>query len=293
MIENTQTTSNNLVLQDGTRRNVNVFTMVSNDNHSTAKLHLGAKADITGNSQVVQFQDLRNGLETGQKVVDLLEVITQLDKRDVAEHTVRVDHETTVDKRVQVGGNQEQVRSRLDRQEASSGHIDTMGILEMLDGSTDSSFELDDLLALRSSLIVDNNFQVHSLFVHDTLDSLQVNPQVVGIENLELLYRLEILDVFVGNLSNFQETDMAIIINEGTTLNISLGLVGNFHDELGVGFNHVVENVEINSGTQVIDIGNKEVLFALSNQLVQETRVVDGLVQITVTRRIPKFCVSC
>jgi hypothetical protein len=50
----------------------------------------------------------------------------------------------------------------------------------------------------------------------------------------------------------------------------------------------VVEDVEVYSGTQVIDVGDKEIFLALRKKLVEKAGVINGFVQITVSRRIPK-----
>lgn len=92
-------------------------------------------------------------------------------------------------------------------------------------------------LTVISGLGVHNDIELHITSVHDSLESymrkkdedkldckrvkiltLQVDPQVVGVEDLELPYRLEVFDMFRSNLSDFKETDRPIIINKGTTL---------------------------------------------------------------------------
>jgi hypothetical protein len=51
----------------------------------------------------------------------------------------------------------------------------------------------------------------------------------------------------------------------------------------------MVEDVEINSGTQVVNVGDEEVFLALFNELIKKTRVINRFIQITVTRRIPSL----
>jgi hypothetical protein len=40
----------------------------------------------------------------------------------------------------------------------------------------------------------------------------------------------------------------------------------------------MMKNVEINSSTQVINIGNEKIFFTLSNKLIKKTRVIDGFI---------------
>jgi hypothetical protein len=61
-----------------------------------------------------------------------------------------------------------------------------MGIVEVLDGSTDGSLELNDLFSRIGGLVVDDDFQVHPFSIHDSFDCSQVQPEIVRIEDFEL-----------------------------------------------------------------------------------------------------------
>jgi hypothetical protein len=90
---------------------------------------------------------------------------------------------------------------------------------------------------------------------------------------LELPGRAELVEVVLGDLSDLQKPCLSIVINDGTTLDIRLGLVGNFHDVLGLGVDHGLHDVEINNGTQVVDVGNENVFLSSGDELGKETRV--------------------
>ena len=49
----------------------------------------------------------------------------------------------------------------------------------------------------------------------------QVDPQVVGVEHLELLDGLEILLVVLGDLRDLEETKFAAVLDQGASLNVS------------------------------------------------------------------------
>ena len=51
---------------------------------------------------------------------------------------------------------------------------------------------------------------------------------------------------------------------------------------------HVLEDVLVDDGTQVVNVRDKEVLLALREELVDETRVHDRVKEISVTRGIPR-----
>ena len=46
-----------------------------------------------------------------------------------------------------------------------------------------------------------------------------------------------------GDLSNLKELDLVLVLDQGASLDIGAGLVGDLHDVLGVALEHVVENV--------------------------------------------------
>lgn len=168
-----------------------------------------------------------------------------------------------------------------------------MGVVEVTDGSTDGRLELDDgdvrlaLLVAGDRLAVGDDLHLELVVLHDTLDGLQVEPDVVGVEVLELLDRLELVDVLLGDLGNFQQADRALVIDDSTTLDVGLGLVGQLHDVLGVGLHHVLENAKIDNGAQVVHVGQEDDLDAPLQELVQDARVVQRLEDVTVARGVP------
>ncbi len=72
----------------------------------------------------------------------LLDVITKLDNMRCLEHPLLVDNKLTMLQRVNVTLDQKEIRAALDGQEAASRNVDTMAILEVLDGGTGGSLEL-------------------------------------------------------------------------------------------------------------------------------------------------------
>lgn len=49
--------------------------------------------------------------------------------------------------------------------------------------------------------------------------------------------------------------------------------------------------MQVHGGAQVVDVGHKDVLLALRDQLIQQARVVEAGVDVAVTRRVPGLCV--
>lgn len=61
-----------------------------------------------------------------------------------------------------------------------------MCVLEVLDGCSSSGLELDNGLTVIIRLGVDDDLEFHALVEHYALECLEIDPQVVCIENLEL-----------------------------------------------------------------------------------------------------------
>jgi hypothetical protein len=49
--------------------------------------------------------------------------------------------------------------------------------------------------------------------------------------------------MFAGYLCEFQKSDLSIIVDQGTSLDIGHGLVGDFHNKLGIRIHHVVKDL--------------------------------------------------
>ncbi len=70
-------------------------------------------------------------------------------------------------------------------------------------------------------------------------------------------------------------------------MNIIPGLVCNLHDELVLLLEAVVQDSEIDGGAHVVNVGHKDKLPAVGQQLVHQLGVVERLVKVAVAGRIP------
>lgn len=292
MLKQTQATLHDNVLKDRSRWDVDGAALCSNDDDSALERHTTAEVDGTSDGEVVQLQHLGDGGDSLLEVRDLLEVTTELDQGGVTE-AGGAHLKLTVLQCVEIRLDEHEVRASLDWQESSTGDVNTVGIVEVTNGSTDSGLELNDgdvglsLLVTGDSLAVGNNLHLKLVILHDTLNSLEVEPDVVGVEVLELLDGLELVDVLLGNLGDFKQANGALVVDNGTALDIGLGLVGQLHDVLGVGLHHVLEDTEIDNSAQVVDVGQEDDLDTSLEELVKNARVVERLENITVTRGVP------
>lgn len=94
--------------------------------------------------------------------------------------------------------------------------------------------------------------------------------------------------MLIGYLSDFQQSNLSFVINNGTTFDVCLCLVGDLHQELGLCVNHMLQDVDVDGSSQVVNIGDENVFLASCEKLVEETRVGEGVVQVTVSGWVPR-----
>ena len=102
------------------------------------------------------------------------------------------------------------------------------------------------------------------------------NQQIVFKTNptrLELSGGAELVEVVLGDLSNFEQSDLSVVVDDGTTLDVGLGLVSDLHDVLGLRVDHGLHDVQVDDRTEVINVGNEDVLLSGGDEFVEETRV--------------------
>lgn len=189
---------------------------------------------------------------------------------------------------VQIGLDEEKIGTRFDGEETGTGDINTVGAGEMFYCGPDGGFELDYFGAgVLDNLVVDDDIEFENVLVENAFDGPGGNPNVVGVENPELFDGSEVAFVFSGNLGDFEEADLAVVIDDCTTLDIRLGLVSDFHDEFSASFDHVFEDGRIDSCPQIVDIGDENVVDALLDEFIQLTALIQGVVDVAVAWRVP------
>lgn len=120
----------------------------------------------------------------------------------------------------------------------------------MFNGSTDSCFQLNHFNpGVFDDFMIDNDVEIELLLLKDAFNGPGRYPNIISIEDSELFDGSEVALMFRGYLSDFKETDLTVVIDDGTTLDIGLGLIRDFHNELGSGLDHVFEDGGIDRGT--------------------------------------------
>lgn len=80
-----------------------------------------------------------------------------------------------------------EIGGALYRQEARTGHVDGEGLLEAGNTSSSGGLQLENTNTTGNLRVGDDVDLVKSSRGKDLLKRFEVNPQVVGVENLELL----------------------------------------------------------------------------------------------------------
>lgn len=154
---------------------------------------------------MIKFQDLRDLLKPLLELLDLhstrvsdvfykqihfgaylLEVVSKLDNGSRFKHPLLIDDKLSMLKRINVALDEKEVGATLDRKETLAGHVDTVRVLEVLDGSSGSSLQLNNSMAIIGGLGVDDDLQLHAFSLHNILEGFQIDPQIVRVEDLEL-----------------------------------------------------------------------------------------------------------
>lgn len=290
MLKNRQTARDDDILQLASVGNVNLLALLTYYNDGALERDILAQGDVARDGQMVELHNLGDVGNALLEIANLLVMAAQLYERRAAK-SQRAQLQLAAVHRVQVRLDQQQIGRGLDGQEAASGHIDTVRIAKVSDCGADGSLQLDDIKVHTrlggEGLDVGDNLHAQFIVLNHALDGLEVDPQVVGVEVLELLDGLELLGALLGHLRNLQESHRAVVVNNGTTLDIGLGLVGKLHNVLALRLDHVLQNVKVNHSAQIVNVGDKQNLLALGEKLIQNARVGNGLKQVTVARGVP------
>ena len=70
--------------------------------------------------------------------------------------------------------------------------------------------QLDHVDAAVEGFGVDDDLHVEGPLLDDPLNGRKTDPEVVGVEDVELLHGLEVLDVVLRNLGHFQKSQVVL-----------------------------------------------------------------------------------
>ncbi|GMT17579.1 hypothetical protein PFISCL1PPCAC_8876, partial [Pristionchus fissidentatus] len=273
---------------------VDALAVVRNDDYRTLQADVLAEGDVTGYGKVVELEQIRNALEAAEEVLHLVEAGSELDERGRGEGAELGQRQTAIVNVVEIGHEEEQIGGLLDGQEPGTGHVDATRALEVFNGGSGCGLQLDHVHAAVQVLRVDDNLHFERLRLHVALHRAQMHPQVVRVEDSELGNTLELVHVVLGHLRNLEQHQTVLVLQSGSSLHVGPRLVRHFHHKLGrVGrVEHEVENVEVDGGAHVVNVGQEAVLLALLDELVEQARVVESLVEVAVAGRVPGLVVG-
>jgi hypothetical protein len=125
-----------------------------------------------------------------------------------------------------------------------------------------------------------------------SINTWQVNPQIVRIEKFESLDGLEVFDMVLWDLCDFEESKVVLILHERASLHVCLRLVRHFHHEFGLLLSGCrveqhAQNIQVHRRSQVVHVRDEAVLPAIGEESVEQPRVAEGEIEISVTWWVP------
>mmetsp|Transcript_11641 Transcript_11641/g.31335 ORF Transcript_11641/g.31335 Transcript_11641/m.31335 type:complete len:782 (-) Transcript_11641:241-2586(-) len=254
------------------------------------------KGHITLDDDLLAVDERRRavGDELLHCVNELVHVV-QLDRgRHVLALLLQRDPEVRRE-RVGVRPQREEVARGLHGGEAGAGHHEGRRALEALDRSTHGRLQLQHerrgFVARVHSLVVlhDRQRQEAVVLLELRLQCLQVDPEVVGVEELVPLGVLECLLVLLRALRRLAEQQVAggLVLGQVPALAVRGRALRGLHHEGGARIGEVGEDLEVHRGAEVVGVGHKHVLEAFLQQFVQGAAAEHRRIEVAVPRRAP------
>ena len=85
----------------------------------------------------------------------------------------------------------------------------------------------------------------------------------------------------LNDLCSLQQPQLALVLDQCSSLDVGPGLVGDLHDELLVLLDDHVEDVEVHRGPEVVNVGDEAVLLTRLDVLLQQPAVEEGLIEVS------------
>lgn len=74
--------------------------------------------------------------------------------------------------------------------------------------------------------VVGDDFYFEFVIFDDVFDGFDVYLDVVGVEVFEFFDGFEFVDMFFGDLGDFEKVDVVFVVNDGIIFDIGFGFVG-------------------------------------------------------------------
>ena len=123
MVQDSQISGDDLVLQDGSSWDVNPVPVVGDDDDSPPETDSLPEGDIARHGEMIQLQHVRDGAKPGEEGGDLLEVSPELDQGGGREHPLGGHDQTALLECVEVGHHHQQVAGLLHWQEPEEANV--------------------------------------------------------------------------------------------------------------------------------------------------------------------------
>lgn len=294
MVQDSHVARHDLVFENRAWWNINAVAVVGDDDDGSTQRNSASERHIARHRQMIQLDNIRDVSKTSQELLHFAEmVVAKFNEWRGWEHALWRHDQRSVLQTVQIRHHQQQVRRLLHRQKTRTRHVDTDRVLKAFHRRTDGRLQLNHAQSILQSLVVNDDLHVHALLVQHAFNSVELRPNVVGVEELKGLDGLEVINMLVWYLRNFQQTQLVLVLDQRATLDVSTCLVGNFHHKFMADIialaQQSVQDAEVDCGTQVVNVREEKILAALLDELLQQSAVLERFVEITVTGWVPSL----
>lgn len=89
------------------------------------------------------------------------------------------------------------------------------------------------------------------------------------------------------HLRHLQESQLALVLDQGASLHVSPGLLGDLHEELLAAGEALTQDVQVHRGPHIVHVGDEAELLPLGQERIQEATIRECLVSIDRLLRSP------
>ena len=76
-------------------------------------------------------------------------------------------------------------------------------------------------------------------------------------------------------MSGLQKSELPLVLDESSSLDVGPGLVRDLHHELPVVADHHVEDVQVHRSAEVVNVGDEAVFLTRLDELIKKAGIVE------------------
>ena len=82
----------------------------------------------------------------------------------------------------------------------------------------------------------------------------------------------------LNHLRHLQESQLALVLDQGASLHVSPGLLSDLHEELLAASQALAQDVQVHCGPHIVHVGDEAELLPLGQERIQKTTIRECLV---------------